>query len=199
MGKDRRRHPRAEIQLDVTVDAAGREWPGKTVNLSPFGAKVVPLAKSPHLPPGTKVELRLRPHDQDQLSVPATVKRMDRDGVALNFDSLGEPEFQQLKRLVDAAQKHEWQEVLTELGVQPLPAEGVASAGQSVVPPEGAPGTTGAEGSEIDRWQAVLSRLGMEGLQLPREGPLTPQWLEFLRRLEADTDQGESKGRPRPR
>lgn len=199
MGKDRRRHPRAEIQLEVTLGAAGREWPGKTVTLSPFGAKVAPLANSPRLLPGTKVELRLRPQDQDPLSVPATVSRLDHDGVALSFDSLGDPEFQQLKRLVDAAQKHEWQEVLTQLGVGPLPDASAGSSRQSVMPLEGAPGTTGAEGSETDRWQAVLSRLGMEGLQLPREGPLTPQWREFLRRLEADTDQGELKGRPRPR
>ncbi len=72
MGKDRRRHPRAEVQLDVTLDAAGRESRGNTV-----------------------------------------------------------------KRLVDAFKKHEWQEVLNELGVGPLPDEGLAPSDQSVVPLEG--------------------------------------------------------------
>ena len=103
MRRDRRRYSRAGVELDATVEAAGRLWEGKTLNLSPYGAKVNGAAKSVNLPPGTRVRLRLPLRDRDPLlSLPASVERTDSDGMALSFDRLAEQQFQLLKEFVDS-------------------------------------------------------------------------------------------------
>lgn len=103
MVRDRRRHPRAGITLDVVVDGAGAHWQGKTVDLSPYGVKITLPPSSVKLPPGTSVQLRLVLPDPDPpLSLTARVIRTDRDGVALNFVELGSEHFERLKNLVDS-------------------------------------------------------------------------------------------------
>ncbi len=208
MGKDRRRYPRAVGELDVTVEAGGRQWKTKTVDLSPYGVKVAPPATSVKLPPGTSVQLRLSPHDQDPpLSLTASVARTDADGVALRFDSLEDQQFQRLKSIVDSLLMREWHEVLDQIGTGPPPA---ARAGITTEPlaqsgvrandsgkrasarkverakTEESSVTGSPSDSEQERLQALLNRRGFGELRLPSNGPLARQWLEFLRQLEAE-------------
>ena len=102
MNEDRRRHPRAGVELDATVEATSGVWRGKTLNLSRYGAKIASPATSVHLPPGTSVKIRFPLPDQDPLSFIANVERTDHDGMALSFNDLGEQKFQRLKELVDS-------------------------------------------------------------------------------------------------
>ena len=124
MGEDRRRYPRAGVGLDVTVEATGRQWRGKTLNLSPYGAKVA-LAMPIKLPKGTDIGLRLiLPDGNVPLCLPAHVVRTDPDGVALGFGTLEPEQLQRLKHLVDSLLLEEGQEVLNKLGIeQPLKAD----------------------------------------------------------------------------
>lgn len=88
--------------MDVTVAAAGSQWQGKTVDLSPYGVKVTSPAPSVKLPPGSSVRLQIALPDGDPpLSLTATVIRTARDGVALNFADIGAGEFERLKNVVD--------------------------------------------------------------------------------------------------
>lgn len=101
MGKDRRRYPRVGLELEVSLETSGIRWQGKTVALSPYGAKV---SLAPHpvmLPPGRSVEARLAlPGEDSPLSLMAQVLRVDPDGIALNFPNQGTPPFERLKDLV---------------------------------------------------------------------------------------------------
>jgi len=103
MEKDRRRYPRAGVELEVSLETSGIRWQGKTVALSPYGAKV---ALPPHpvtLPPGRSVETRLAlPGEDSPLSLMAQVLRVDPDGIALNFPNQGAPPFERLKDFVDS-------------------------------------------------------------------------------------------------
>jgi len=149
MGQDQRRYPRARIGLDVSVEAAGCQWQGKAIDLSPYGVKVTSPTPSVHVAPSMRVGLQLAPPDEGlPLSLLGTVVRVDSDGIALNFDPLADCEFQRLKNLVGAFLLREWQEVLTqpETG-QPQNARG----GMSNEPPE--------DSSAISRWQGLLDRL----------------------------------------
>ncbi len=103
MGRDRRRYPRVGVELSIAIEAAGSQWLGKTVDLSPYGVKVALPANSVSLPPGTRVELKLAVPDQNSaLSLAASVVRMDPDGLALNFIDLGAQHFARLKDVVDS-------------------------------------------------------------------------------------------------
>ena len=102
MSPDRRRHPRAGVELDATVEATSSVWRGRTLNLSPYGAKIASPAMSVNLPRGTSVKIRFPLPDQDPLSLIANVERMDPDGMALSFNGLGDQNFQRLKELVDS-------------------------------------------------------------------------------------------------
>ena len=103
MGKDRRRYPRVGLELDVSLETSGIRWQGKTVALSPYGAKV---SLAPHpvmLPPGRSVEARLAlPGEDSSLSLMAQVLRVDPDGIALNFLTQGAPACERIKDLVDS-------------------------------------------------------------------------------------------------
>ncbi len=135
MAHDRRRYPRACRALDVTLDASDRQWPGKTVNLSPYGAKVTLSANSVPLARGMNIGLRLTLPDGN-LSLVATVVRTDPDGVALHFGGVDPSQFQRLKGLVDSLLTQEWGELLTELqGSSPVPAT-VPSSARDVTPPK---------------------------------------------------------------
>ncbi|MEK7363987.1 MAG: sigma 54-interacting transcriptional regulator [candidate division NC10 bacterium] len=102
MTQDRRRHPRAGVELDATVEARSSVWQGRTLNLSPYGAKIASPATSVTLPRGTSVTIRFPLPDQDPLSLIANVERMDPDGMALSFNGLGDQNFQRLMALVDS-------------------------------------------------------------------------------------------------
>jgi len=103
MRKDRRRYPRVGLELDVSLETSGIRWQGKTVVLSPYGAKV---SLAPHpvtLPPGRSVEARLAlPGEDSPLSLMAQVLRVDPDGIALNFLTQGAPACERIKDLVDS-------------------------------------------------------------------------------------------------
>jgi len=90
------------VELDATVEATSSVWRGKTLNLSPYGAKIASPAMSVNLPRGTSVKIRFPLPDQDPLSLIANVERMDPDGMALSFNGLGDQNFQRLKELVDS-------------------------------------------------------------------------------------------------
>ena len=183
MGRDLRRYPRAGIGLDVTVEAAGCQWQGKAVDLSPYGVKVASPPRAVHVVPSMRVGLRLAPPDEAlPLSLSGTVVRVDSDCIALNFDPLADCEFQRLKNLVGSFLLREWQEVLTQLETgQPQNARG----GMSNESPEDSSAISSRDGSEQDRWQGLLDRLGLD-LKLPSNGRLSHHWQEFLKQLEAD-------------
>ena len=101
MGRDRRRYPRVGVELEVSLETSGIRWKGKTVAVSPYGAKV---SLEPHplaLPLGRSVEARLAlPGEDSSLPLMAQVIRVDPDGIALNFPNQGTPPFERLKDLV---------------------------------------------------------------------------------------------------
>ena len=104
MGQDRRRHPRVDVSLDISVEVLGTQWQAKTVDLSPCGVKVALPAHWATLPPGTSVDVRLAlPDGESPLALTAHVVRIDLDGVALNFQDLEAGHFERLKGFVDSA------------------------------------------------------------------------------------------------
>ena len=101
--KDRRRYVRVGAGWEVSLEAPGIRWQGKTVDLGPYGAKVTLPPTPVTLPVRTRVELRLALPGQDSpLSLTAIVVRVDPDGVALNFVKQGAVAFARLKGLVDS-------------------------------------------------------------------------------------------------
>ncbi len=80
---DLRRHPRVSVSWPVTVEAGDRLFELRTLNLSPFGAKVR-LAEA-RLEPGTPAHLRLHPPAGRPVDVEAIVWRADADGPAFFF------------------------------------------------------------------------------------------------------------------
>jgi len=180
VSKERRRYPRAAVELNLTVETPGGPWHGKTLNLSPVGVKVAPLRQPLLLPLGTGVQIRFPTHDRSNpFSLPASVVRADPDGIAFQFGDVGAQEFKRIKSLVDSNLQQEWQELLQQLEAQQSP---VASAVNQ-----------GGDRSELDRWQALLDRLGFDSIQLPNDGTLTRQWRDFLNRLEAQASDKPTK------
>ena len=102
MGHERRRYPRVGVVLDTTVEVAGSRWQGKTMDLSPSGVKVALSYDAAKLSRGTSLQLRADLRDEETpLSLAASVIRMDRRGIALNFADLQEHHFRRLKAFVD--------------------------------------------------------------------------------------------------
>lgn len=98
---NRRRSPRLTVSLEVRVDQpSGERLLGESVDLSPFGLKIRLAAR---VQPNGVVRLLFSPPDGDApISVLSLVVREDPDGPALSFVDLTQPDFQRLKRLVDA-------------------------------------------------------------------------------------------------
>ena len=82
---DLRRHPRSKVAWPVTVEAGGRRFERRTVNLSPIGAKV---QLEEELPVGSNARLRFRPPQGQPLDVDAIVWRADSDCPAFFFVSV---------------------------------------------------------------------------------------------------------------
>lgn len=107
MGRDRRRYARVGAAMDIRVEAAGRRWDAKTVDVSPYGVKVALPTNGVNLPPGTAIQLRLvLPEGDSPLALTARVVRTDRDGIALCFEDLDAGPFERLKALVDSLLEH---------------------------------------------------------------------------------------------
>ncbi len=98
---NRRRSARLTVSLEVTVDQPeGAPLLGESVDLSPFGLKMRLAAR---VQPNGVVRLLFSPPDgAAPISVLSVVVREDPDGPALSFVNLTQPDFQRLKRLVDA-------------------------------------------------------------------------------------------------
>jgi len=77
-----RRHPRAAVNWPVTVEAGERRYHLQTINLSPFGAKV--MSKEP-FEVGSPARLHFDPPEGRPLDVQAIVWRTDVDGSAFFF------------------------------------------------------------------------------------------------------------------
>jgi hypothetical protein len=104
--KERRKHPRVAGAWDVTVvkvtvdDLAGRQWPGKSVNLSPGGLKV---RFDGDLAPGSVVSLLFTPPDGGpMISAVAAVVRKDAGGHSFAFASLSYADYVRLRKFVRA-------------------------------------------------------------------------------------------------
>lgn len=142
MGHDRpwyRQYPRANIELDVTVEALGNRWQGKTVDLSLSGAKIGSLPQSLHLIPTMTVQVQFLPDDHTPpLCLPASVVRADADGLALKFETLGDPEFQCLRDLVGTFLRPEWH-WLFHTGGGEKPPNGGRDKREEAGAPESAP------------------------------------------------------------
>lgn len=101
--RDRRRYPRIIVTLDVTLEAGGSQWQGKTLDLSPYGVKVTSPATPLKLPRGSRVQLQLTlPDSAPPLSLTASLVRTDPDGLALNFVNIGSGSLARLKEFVDS-------------------------------------------------------------------------------------------------
>lgn len=98
---NRRRYARAQVALDVTLeDTTGRQWQGQSVDLSPFGMKL--LSARP-LEPGGTARLSFDPRDGNgRITVLALMVRKDPDGQAYAFINLTNGDFTRLKTLVDS-------------------------------------------------------------------------------------------------
>jgi len=167
MHGNRRKYPRLGKSLDLTVEAAGNRWEGKTIGLSLYGVKVTPPAEAVQLSPGTEVHLRLRLPDQGPpLSLTAGMVRTDPDGLALSFLDLEDEQAQRLQEFVDSLLLQEMQAAEEE---KAMPEK------RSVTPSEAR--------SEPDPSQELLRRAGLEGLQFPRDAALSRQWRDFLDEL----------------
>jgi hypothetical protein len=93
--------------MDIRVEAAGRRWEAKTVDVSPYGVKVALPTNGVKLPSGTAIQLRLvLPEGDSPLALTARVVRTDRDGIALCFEDLDAGHFERLKALVDSLLEH---------------------------------------------------------------------------------------------
>lgn len=89
--------------MEVSLEAFGIRWQGRTFDLSPFGVKVTLPPNPVTLPEGASVELRLvLPGGESPLSLKTRVVRVDADGVALDFVNQGALPFARLKDLVDS-------------------------------------------------------------------------------------------------
>jgi CheY-like chemotaxis protein len=97
----RRRYARAPVPLDVTLeDLKGGWWHARAVDVSPFGVKVRPASPTA---PGSTMRLTFTPPDgEGRIVVLSLVVRQDPDGQAFAFVNLTGPDFERLKRLVDA-------------------------------------------------------------------------------------------------
>lgn len=195
MGRERRRYHRTTLGVDISLEVAGRQWQAKTINLSPYGAKVARLPNVGTLLDGTSVQLRLPAVGQEPpLCLTANVERTESDGIALSFPALGDQQLQRLKDLVDSLLLREWQELASQLVDAKTPEKVGAAAASAVPTPKSAEGERplaprepADDGeAERERWQALLHRLGFEHIQLPRDGTLARQWREFLKRHEVE-------------
>lgn len=168
MHGNRRKYPRLGKSLDLTVEAAGNRWEGKTIGLSLYGVKVTPPAEGVHLSPGDQVHLRLPlPDNGPPLSIAASLVRTDPDGFALSFLDLEDKEAQRFSDFVDSLLLQEMQ----------------ASEEEKVMPAKKRPVTPSDARSEPGPSQELLRRAGLEGLQFPRDAALSRQWRDFLDEL----------------
>jgi hypothetical protein len=105
------------VALDAFVEVLGIHWQAKTVDVSPYGAKVALPTYPVELSRGLMAELRLALADGDPpLAIRARVVRTDPDGIVLNFVNLGGVSFARLKDLADS--------LLGSLPIDPAPAGG---------------------------------------------------------------------------
>jgi c-di-GMP-binding flagellar brake protein YcgR len=90
--RERRKSPRIQVDLDVSLEAGGVLWREKAVDLSQGGVKLALTATSVKLPLGGNVEVRIVLPDRHlEISLTALVWRREDSGVALMFlDAEGE-------------------------------------------------------------------------------------------------------------
>lgn len=196
MHGNRRRYPRLHKSLDLTIQAAGNRWEGKTNGLSLFGVKVTPPAHPVQLARGDQVHLRLPLPDQGPpLSLTASVVRTDPDGLALSFLDLEDEQAQRLQDFVDSLLLQETPEAIAveEKAVPEKPSV----TPSEVTPTEVTPSEVTPSDARSDQGvsQELLRQVGLEGLQFPRDVALSRQWRDFLDRL----GQGQADDRPKRR
>ena len=105
MGRDRRRYPRVGVALDISIEAAGRRWDAKTVDLSPYGVKVALPASAIRPSEGTSIKLLLSaPPSAETLSMKGMVWRREPKSMVLIFVELGREQLERLKDLVEFLQ-----------------------------------------------------------------------------------------------
>jgi len=212
--------------FDVTVESPRGHWSGKTIGLSPSGAKVTLAGNSVKLPERTVVKLQIAlPDGTPPLSLPARVMETDSDGVSVSFFNLRD-QAQRLKDLLDSHQSgsdgspNSERPVSTRSSIEPeersvppafveetRPAEGVASPnGAGDRKPEVVEKLEPAEPekrslppsdvrAEETRLQELLGQAGLNGLCLPSNGVLTPQWRKFLEQFGPKASSGSSGSR----
>ena len=217
--------------FDVTVESPRGHWSGKTVGLSPSGAKVTLAGNSVKLPERTVVKLQIAlPDGIPPLSLPARVMETDSDGVSVSFFNLRDQAQRSLKDLLDSFVPQESQVSLDQSGTNgserhvstqssmppgflddTRPAEGAAMPdGAGHRKPEAVKELQPAEPEERSvppsdvraqeaRLQELLGQAGLDGLSLPSNGVLSPQWRKFLEQLgpkASPTSTGTRSGRP---
>lgn len=209
---------RVSRAVDVTIQSSHGHWAGKTIDLSPYGAKVTSAAKSVSLPLGTIVQLRVAlPDGNPPLSLSARVVETSSDGVGLSFFNLRNQQAQRLKDLLDSLPQ-ECQELPQQFDSDRSLASEQAVSPQSSLPPEFVEDTRPAERgvtpnvpadekpeaaesdplsdvrSEQARLQDLLSQVGLNSLCVPSNGTLSAQWRNFLEQLGPNAS-GSSTGR----
>jgi PilZ domain len=82
--QDRRQYPRTRVSWPIVVNAGANRFLSRSLDISPFGAKVRTKAR---LKTGTPVQLEVVPPEGPPLRVGAVVWRMDADGLAFVFSA----------------------------------------------------------------------------------------------------------------
>jgi hypothetical protein len=82
--QDRRQYPRTRVSWPIVVNAGANRYLSRSLDISPFGAKVRTKAR---LKTGTPVQLEVMPPEGPALRVGAVVWRMDADGLAFVFSA----------------------------------------------------------------------------------------------------------------
>ena len=82
--QNRRQYPRTRVSWPVLIHAGANRYLSRSLDISPFGAKVRTTAK---LRMGAQVQLEVVPPEGPPLRVGATVWRFTSDGLAFLFSS----------------------------------------------------------------------------------------------------------------
>ena len=203
MERDQERHPAQPNAFDVTVESSRGHWSGKTNDLSSSGAKVTLEGRSVRLPLMTVVQLRIASRNGNPpLSLPARVMETDSDAVTLSFFNLRDQAQRSLKDLLDQSGSNGSERHASPQSSMPpgflddtRPAEGAAAPkGAEPAKPGAVEELQPAEREERSvppsdvraeetRLQELLGQAGLDGLSLPPNGLLSPQWRKFLEQL----------------
>ncbi|MBI4609177.1 MAG: PilZ domain-containing protein [Candidatus Rokubacteria bacterium] len=101
--------------FDVALEAAGYQWRGKTIDVSPDGIRVALPIDTGKLPHATCVQVRFRlPGEDRPVALVGRVRRTTPESLIVHFTDVEDQQY--LQDLVGCLVLDEWQELLRQLG-----------------------------------------------------------------------------------